>query len=220
MPAKSSSSSKMKQATLSFGSSKRTTAQGVKPKDTQAKKPPVRRKAPSRVSSEDEVDLEDVHVPSSDEESADEKPTAKPTARPEERPTISSKTSKTRKVEKQVNEVPVNPPQPQNSAEHPEVGLLPELNENDPKWRKQHAAAREKMGHMHPIHANGQTKIHEILRVFDLSYEYGPFVGISRLERWERAAALGLNPPVEVKDILTTRQGMEQLSQSVLHGEV
>jgi len=120
----------------------------------------------------------------------------------------------------QVNEVPVTTPQPKNSAENPSVGLLPELNENDPKWHKHHALVREKMGHMHPIHANSQNKIHEILRVFDLSYEYGPFVGISRLERWERAEALGLNPPVEVKDILTTRQGMEQLSQSVLHGEV
>jgi hypothetical protein len=30
------------------------------------------------------------------------------------------------------------------------------------------------------------------------SYEYGPCVGVTRLERWERAAALGLSPPVEV----------------------
>ncbi len=29
------------------------------------------------------------------------------------------------------------------------------------------------------------------------SYEYGPCVGVTRMERWERAAALGLNPPVE-----------------------
>jgi DNA polymerase delta, subunit 4 len=30
------------------------------------------------------------------------------------------------------------------------------------------------------------------------TYEYGPCVGVTRLERWERAAALGLNPPPEV----------------------
>ena len=30
------------------------------------------------------------------------------------------------------------------------------------------------------------------------SYEFGPCVGIPRLERWERAQALGLNPPKEV----------------------
>lgn len=29
------------------------------------------------------------------------------------------------------------------------------------------------------------------------SYEYGPCIGVTRMERWDRAAALGLNPPVE-----------------------
>lgn len=42
------------------------------------------------------------------------------------------------------------------------------------------------------------TKIHHILRVFDLSPEYGPCVGISRLARWDRAKAWGLEPPEEV----------------------
>ncbi len=37
--------------------------------------------------------------------------------------------------------------------------------------------------------------------MFDLSYEYGPCVGVTRLERWERALALGLNPPAEVSFI-------------------
>ena len=30
------------------------------------------------------------------------------------------------------------------------------------------------------------------------SSKFGPYVGIPRLERWERAQALGLNPPEEV----------------------
>jgi DNA polymerase delta subunit 4 len=38
----------------------------------------------------------------------------------------------------------------------------------------------------------------DILRVFDLTSEYGPCVGISRLARWERAREWGLNPPQEV----------------------
>ncbi|KAG6811552.1 hypothetical protein H0H92_006905, partial [Tricholoma furcatifolium] len=42
------------------------------------------------------------------------------------------------------------------------------------------------------------------------SYEFGPCVGVSRLERWERAHLLGLNPPKEVKDILTAKEGLEQ----------
>lgn len=32
----------------------------------------------------------------------------------------------------------------------------------------------------------------------DSTYEYGPCIGVSRLERWERARAMGLNPPVAV----------------------
>uniref|UniRef100_A0A8C4V7L1 DPOD4 polymerase n=1 Tax=Falco tinnunculus TaxID=100819 RepID=A0A8C4V7L1_FALTI len=35
----------------------------------------------------------------------------------------------------------------------------------------------------------------EMLRRFDLAWEYGPCTGITRLQRWERAQALGLSPP-------------------------
>ncbi|KIV87389.1 hypothetical protein PV11_02939 [Exophiala sideris] len=45
--------------------------------------------------------------------------------------------------------------------------------------------------------------IHEkILRHFDLSSQYGPCIGISRLLRWKRANMLGLEPPVEVLAVL------------------
>lgn len=42
------------------------------------------------------------------------------------------------------------------------------------------------------------TRIHHILRNFDLSYEYGPCVGVDRMARWKRAQTLGLDPPSEV----------------------
>jgi len=84
------------------------------------------------------------------------------------------------------------------------------LRLNDARWSKPYAAAKEKLGYMKPIHAEGQNKVHLILRTFDLSYEYGPCVGVTRLERWERADALGLNPPPEIKDILTTKDGLEE----------
>lgn len=85
--------------------------------------------------------------------------------------------------------------------------------------------------------------MHEILRLFDLSYEYGPCVGVSRLARWERAHKAGLNPPVQVryakhtrvatklirgplvslqvKEILETLEGRkhETLSQNVFYHE-
>ncbi|KAK3554053.1 hypothetical protein QTP70_019164 [Hemibagrus guttatus] len=40
------------------------------------------------------------------------------------------------------------------------------------------------------------------LRNFDLDWQFGPCTGISRLQRWERAALHGLNPPQVIKDIL------------------
>lgn len=39
---------------------------------------------------------------------------------------------------------------------------------------------------------------------------------MSRLERWERAEKLGDEPPLEIKEILGTKQGILQLHQSVL----
>jgi len=96
------------------------------------------------------------------------------------------------------------------------------LDENDKRWTKHYGVVRERMGWMQPIHGDGQTKIDEILRVFDLSYEYGPCIGSTRLERWKRAEALGLKPPAEVKEILLTKEGREdpRFSECVFYGEV
>jgi len=101
------------------------------------------------------------------------------------------------------------------------IPVAPQLNPRDKRWNELYGKAREKMGNIEIIHASQQNKIHHILRIFDLSYEYGPCVGITRLDRWERAEALGLNPPVEIKEILTTQQGKEkdEFAYSVFHGE-
>ncbi|XP_036373287.1 DNA polymerase delta subunit 4 [Megalops cyprinoides] len=40
------------------------------------------------------------------------------------------------------------------------------------------------------------------LRQFDLDWRYGPCTGISRLQRWDRAALHGLNPPQVVRELL------------------
>ncbi|ETE56292.1 DNA polymerase delta subunit 4, partial [Ophiophagus hannah] len=42
----------------------------------------------------------------------------------------------------------------------------------------------------------------EILKQFDLSCQYGPCIGITRMQRWERAKFLGLNPPTTVQNLL------------------
>lgn len=49
----------------------------------------------------------------------------------------------------------------------------------------------------------------QILKNFDLTLEFGPCTGITRLERWERAQKHGLNPPDEVKDILLKNKDEE-----------
>lgn len=72
------------------------------------------------------------------------------------------------------------------------------------------------------VHGEGQNEIHLLLRVFDLSYEYGPCAGVTRLERWRRAKAMSLNPPDEICQILETKQGTfdDSYKQSVLYREV
>ncbi|KAL5231484.1 hypothetical protein ABZP36_030260 [Zizania latifolia] len=42
----------------------------------------------------------------------------------------------------------------------------------------------------------------ELLRRFDMDMTYGPCIGITRLQRWERAAAMGLCPPPRLRELL------------------
>ncbi|XP_072420683.1 DNA polymerase delta subunit 4 [Chiloscyllium punctatum] len=42
----------------------------------------------------------------------------------------------------------------------------------------------------------------EILKAFDLHWEYGPCCGITRIERWERANRMGLRPPQNIRELL------------------
>ncbi|XP_035690807.1 DNA polymerase delta subunit 4-like [Branchiostoma floridae] len=46
-----------------------------------------------------------------------------------------------------------------------------------------------------------QTDI-QLLKQFDLNPDYGPSIGITRLERWERAEKFGLTPPEDVRDLI------------------
>jgi len=112
-------------------------------------------------------------------------------------------------------------PKPQTRAAEEVKDERPKLDPKVRRWSNVHAAAKKRMDYATPISGN-QNKIHEILRVFDLSYEYGPCVGVSRLERWERAHVMGLNPPEEIREILNTVEGMdkEEYSQCVFYGEV
>ncbi|ESK87575.1 dna polymerase subunit delta-4 [Moniliophthora roreri MCA 2997] len=97
-----------------------------------------------------------------------------------------------------------------------------ELKIKDPRWNAISTAARAKMNNLPPIHAEGKNRVHHTLNVFDMTYEYGPCMGLTRLERWERANAMGLNPPVEIREILLTRQGIEDTdyAQCSLYGQI
>ncbi|KAL1282043.1 hypothetical protein QQF64_000846 [Cirrhinus molitorella] len=53
------------------------------------------------------------------------------------------------------------------------------------------------------------------LKKFDLDWKFGPCTGISRLQRWERAALHGLNPPQEIKDILLKESTDPEYTQSL-----
>ncbi|KAH8917487.1 hypothetical protein BT69DRAFT_661614 [Atractiella rhizophila] len=48
------------------------------------------------------------------------------------------------------------------------------------------------------IHTKGLNDLDHTLRLWDEDTIYGPSIGLSRMERWERAEELGLNPPEEV----------------------
>ncbi|KAI1126860.1 DNA polymerase delta, subunit 4-domain-containing protein [Nemania abortiva] len=52
------------------------------------------------------------------------------------------------------------------------------------------------------LHQNELSLAEKILRYWDVSSQYGPCVGITRLKRWQRADRLGLNPPIEVLAVM------------------
>ncbi|OWF53108.1 DNA polymerase delta subunit 4-like [Mizuhopecten yessoensis] len=65
-----------------------------------------------------------------------------------------------------------------------------------------------------PINLHGKSE-KDFLREFDMNLEFGPCIGISRLERWERAQKHGLEPPLEVKELLTRHQDDPRYTQCV-----
>ncbi|KAK3387802.1 DNA polymerase delta, subunit 4-domain-containing protein [Podospora didyma] len=71
-------------------------------------------------------------------------------------------------------------------------------------WKKIDGARRAKA--VHRKHTADLTTGEKVLRYFDVSSQYGPCVGTPRLQRWQRAERLGLNPPIEVLAALLKEQ--------------
>ncbi|CAJ0646555.1 13123_t:CDS:2 [Entrophospora sp. SA101] len=59
----------------------------------------------------------------------------------------------------------------------------------------------------------------KFLIAFDLNYKFGPCVGITRLQRWDRANKHGLQPPSQVKELLSGTRA-PNLNESVFHGRI
>ncbi|KAM5247054.1 DNA polymerase delta subunit 4 [Ctenodactylus gundi] len=57
----------------------------------------------------------------------------------------------------------------------------------------------------------------ELLRQFDLTWQYGPCTGITRLQRWHRAQQMGLEPPPEVHQVLKSHLGEPRFQHSLWH---
>ncbi|KDE05457.1 hypothetical protein MVLG_04147 [Microbotryum lychnidis-dioicae p1A1 Lamole] len=58
------------------------------------------------------------------------------------------------------------------------------------------------------IHDQDWLPLEVVLRVFDADPDYGPCSNQSRLERFERAERLGLEPPSEIGAILRSKVGL------------
>ncbi len=84
-----------------------------------------------------------------------------------------------------------------------------ELDVDDPRWDGVWRRAKRAMNvpPSKSVHIDHEDRIQQTLRVFDLDPNFGPCIGLSRLERWQRAKDLDLDPPQEIHDILTTKQG-------------
>lgn len=206
--------SRMKQGTLSFHAAKRANSafnpKSQKPVASSSSKR-VKDGKPKRLDDKNnDTPVEDLDTETSNHLSVEVLPSSIPSKRTRDgvQPRRGSREKHTPKKEEGF----ASTPEPEHLDTEDKAG----------RYHRYYKEVREKMGYAHPIHGNGGNKIIQMLRFFDMSYEYGPCVGMTRLERWERAEALGLNPPPEVRQILSTKEGMEkeEYAQCVLFGEV
>ncbi|KAG8221074.1 DNA polymerase delta, subunit 4-domain-containing protein [Butyriboletus roseoflavus] len=213
----------LKQGTLSFTSAKRTTGNSTPNAKPQQKIPVTEkgRKKQTETPLETLNEAKTIEVP---EVSDEEGTTAVEVTVPANLRMRASTGTKVRPSSRITPQEPLQPLQSEKQKPSPEEIGREHLDIQDKagRYRKYYHEVRSKMGHIEPIHSEGQNRIHQMLRLFDMSYEFGPCIGMTRLERWERAETFGLNPPVEVRDILLTKEGIEsaEYARCVLHGEV
>lgn len=110
--------------------------------------------------------------------------------------------------------------QPEDQDDFIEPGLP--LDMYSTRYARLYGQAKAQMSGLPPIHGEDDDKFQTILRVFDNTFDYGPCIGVTRLERWERAHNKGLNPPAKIREILLSLEGVQQdkYKQTVFYGRV
>ncbi|OTA98675.1 hypothetical protein M426DRAFT_325788 [Hypoxylon sp. CI-4A] len=114
---------------------------------------------------------------------------------PDEEPISESEAVKTEVEEEQENEIKTEQPAEKSEAELRAANISG--RHIDQYWRR---LERERVAKR--VHQEELTVAEKVLRYWDVSSQYGPCVGISRVKRWKRADKLGLNPPLEVLAVL------------------
>lgn len=84
------------------------------------------------------------------------------------------------------------------------------------KKQSQTPVAKAEIEEVETVDPNQQDL--DFLRQFDLDSRFGPSTGISRLERWERAAKFGFDPPKEVRDVILQHKDDTKYTESVWFG--
>ncbi|RYP85591.1 hypothetical protein DL769_000932 [Monosporascus sp. CRB-8-3] len=97
---------------------------------------------------------------------------------------------------KDVVPVPAPEPEPEKSEAELRAQKITD-SQIDQYWQ---ALERERKAPR--VHQEDLSLAEKVLRYWDVSSQYGPCVGISRIKRWQRAQRLGLNPPIEVLAVL------------------
>eukprot|EP00245_Coleochaete_scutata_P005131 TRINITY_DN1844_c0_g2_i1.p2 TRINITY_DN1844_c0_g2~~TRINITY_DN1844_c0_g2_i1.p2 ORF type:complete len:127 (-),score=38.20 TRINITY_DN1844_c0_g2_i1:256-636(-) len=75
-----------------------------------------------------------------------------------------------------------------------------------PNRQQQNAAAAPPVNQSAPFE---EDDVELVLREFDLEAKFGPCLGMTRMERWQRAHRLGLSPPQVVHDFLEHAGGSQ-----------
>jgi DNA polymerase delta subunit 4 len=71
-----------------------------------------------------------------------------------------------------------------------------------------------------PLHFTSHTQPTPHTHTYNDRQKFGPALGLTRLERWERADKLALNPPADVYKILTEIDGAGKWASCVWEGIV